>query len=440
MFTTRCNLIEKDRLLRRRTLARLFLTYSVLSQGFLYWLSISSNYPYAKWLSIRPSIGYPVWEYLTTDPGPLDDFRAYLFSSENLQIYPTAGGFTLYPLGFFLYQAFSFMNDKLGAAIFIGLALSLLTAALNKFNLSLVERIAILTSYPVVFSVSRGNNEIVLLGLAYLILVGILNQNKPQKLALWIAATMLLEPVPSLFFYRGGTLGDRIRFIIRIGLITIGGIWLCGWIFAPHNPLSYIQHLREFGGPHSTSPYPGSSLFSTSLQSGLRVFHLLFGMKPQEFDLSGQFTLSTNSVIFFCGCVVLLYFGLSTRYQMVDRLILTSSCWLVCYSASFDYRMVWLLVPFILILRFTSGSSSDEVPRWRTFQIAILALVMTPKVTVWWPEEGGHHIGSLLNPLLLISLIVLTAVRGRDEESLFRSEFNPSAEESSELKASNEGN
>ena len=53
--------------------------------------------------------------------------------------------------------------------------------------------------------------------------------------------------------------------------------------------------------------------------------------------------------------------------------------------------------------------SSNLVKPLRVMQVSLIGLICTPKVFIWWPETGGHHIGSLLNPLLLTVLILITA-------------------------------
>lgn len=391
-------------------MAKSFLVYSVASQLTLYLMSISDHYIFAYWLKFRPGIGYPILEYLTMDPGPLDDFMSFRFGSENLMLYPTVGGFVLFPFGFLIYQFFSLMSETVGAAAFTALSVGLVVKGLGNLRLTNVCQLGIVTSYPVIFALSRGNNELLQFGLG-LILVGlVVERTSHNRILRWATSICLIEPVPMVIFFRGGTVRERLFFVSRVLLLVVTALIIFGTIVAPHNVLQYLLEIRDYGGPHSTTPYPGSSLFSTSIQSGIRVVHYVFGWNSPPLTQTPSNGISLGFVIFAVGGLVFSYFALSQKYQLVDRMILTSSCWLVCYSSSFDYRLVWLLIPLALLM----GTLDEVLDGWRVAQVILIAFVCTPKVFIWWPELGGHHIGSLLNPIALVILICVTGKYGRN--------------------------
>lgn len=388
-----------------RRLTKLVLVFSVSSQVILYWLSISENYAFVPWMSFRPGVGYPIWEFITTEPGPLDDFSSYLFASRRLQLFPTVAGFVLYPFAFLTYLSFSFMSDTLGAVLFFFASGALVIRCLSKLGLDSFSTLAIITSYPVLFTISRGNNELLLLGAGLFLLRAIVDSRRSQRIIGRMALISLFEPVPATLFWGGGTFGQRMRRVLATLLIVLLTILVTGSLISPHNPQSYLNELVSYGSGSSSTPYPGSSLFSTSLQSGIRVAHYLFGSVAPEYSDH----LIINDLIFYLGCLSLVYFGMSKMYSLIDRMILTSSCWLICYSTSFDYRLTWLMAPMALILRTYVG----RIPLLRVLQTVLIAVICSPMAFVWWPNDGGHHIGSLLKPLLLLGLLFLTAVKGR---------------------------
>ena len=98
-------------MIKSRTLTQIFLVFSLVSQAVSYFISLRSDFPFALWFTLRPNVGYPIWEFLTVEQGPLDDFNSYRFAQESLQLFPTVGGFVLYPFSFLLYQIFSFMSE-----------------------------------------------------------------------------------------------------------------------------------------------------------------------------------------------------------------------------------------------------------------------------------------------------------------------------------------
>jgi hypothetical protein len=382
----------------QRKVVRSLLTWSVSSQLVAYAISLTSERRYAQWLSLRPGIGYPVFEYLTTLPGPLDDFYSYRFAADKFLLFPNPSGFTLYPIGFLAYQILSLTNEAHGAAILTATAIGLTVFGLSKIGSTGLLIVYVVTSWPVVFSISRGNNETLLFGVALAFVVpSLVEKSSKVRQFLSVLALTLLEPVPFWFFV---SKSRRFWFAVSLGLTALVIIVFTGFVVEPHSPISYLQSLREFGGNHATNPYPGSSLFSTSLQSGVRTGYYVFGLTPPEYQESASLL---NQAVFIIGCLALLVFGLAARFELTDRLILTTSTWLLCYSASFEYRLVWLLVPLALIV-----CSESQMTKLRVFQICLIALICTPKTFYWWQEEGGHHIGALFNSLLLLTLILAT--------------------------------
>lgn len=399
-------------MIKSRTLTQIFLVFSLVSQAVSYFISLRSDFPFALWLTLRPNVGYPIWEFLTVEPGPLDDFNSYRFANESLQLFPTVGGFVLYPFSFLLYQIFGFMSEAVGAVIFFAIVAALLIRGLSRLGMSSVQTFAIFSSYPILFSLSRGNNEILLFAVALYLLSTSLDEFSQNRSIGWAVLLTMIEPVPSTLFWVGDKFRARFTFVRKVIIISVFALVLTGFIIPPGDVIAYLEALRSFGGGHATTTYPGSSLFSTSLQSGIRVAHYLLGLSPPRYD--DAVTMFVNQLLFYIGCLLVLYFGFSSRYQLIDRIILTSACWLAFYATSFDYRLVWLLAPLVLIFR----ESGNLVKPLRVMQVSLIGLICTPKVFIWWPETGGHHIGSLLNPLLLTTLILITARCGRTNSGI----------------------
>ncbi len=337
------------------------------------------------------------------EPGPFDDFHSYRFSTFG-ELRSTDGSFYLFPLSFWMYNSLSLLEPTLGLRIFLSINVIVFIYAVRLFSKDKWIMLFSVLSYPFIFSIVRGNNEVLLAGFA---LIAIYYYQKKSALSVFFLSTsFLLEPFPSyvaLFNFKNIyklflslALGSSLLFMFFISDMT--------------QLLDYTKSLLTFSSGHAGGFYPGSALHSTSLSTFIQIaYALIFG----DFPLENGLIVQIVSQIYIFGIFLFVLVWVLFRSSFVYKLISLNCIWLLIYSTSFNYRSVHLIVCFVLLYAKLHKSFTDKI------LMLTIALICLPKPFFWiiTPNNavGGIESG-LIDPILILFLLIFTLFAKKPEQ------------------------
>jgi hypothetical protein len=333
--------------------------------------------------------------------GRLDDFyNSLYYPVENLTF--TKANFTLYPLSVLIYKFFSFQNVHLAAAIFFGLNILFFIYALNKLTKNYLFIILAVSSYPFLFTLARGNNEILLVSLGILC-YKFLNQKKYKNALTCILIQFLVEPFPTYAL-------QFIPYLKKIKNLAVfyffSGIVVILIMFFNSSTKQYLKELILEGAAYSSALGPGTTLHTSSLSGTFQFVYLAANdIFPYE---NSSFALFTR-IIFVVSMLAVLTFFLKYRKKidLITSSLLLISSYTLFFAVTFDYRLLHFVIPLGLLLTNKLSKIDDYIC------ISIIFLFI-PKPFILFTSANnsiGETFGSVLNPLVIILIIVLTLIR-----------------------------
>jgi len=347
------------------------------------------------------NLGYPLVEFMVAPVGRLDDFyNSLYYPVENLTF--TKANFTLYPLSVLIYKFFSFQNVHLAAAIFFGLNILFFIYALNKLTKNYLFIILAVSSYPFLFTLARGNNEILLVSLGILC-YKFLNQKKYKNALTCILIQFLVEPFPTYAL-------QFIPYLKKIKNLAVfyffSGIVVILIMFFNSSTKQYLKELILEGAAYSSALGPGTTLHTSSLSGTFQFVYLAANdIFPYE---NSSFALFTR-IIFVVSMLAVLTFFLKYRKKidLITSSLLLISSYTLFFAVTFDYRLLHFVIPLGLLLTNKLSKIDDYIC------ISIIFLFI-PKPFILFTSANnsiGETFGSVLNPLVIILIIVLTLIR-----------------------------
>jgi len=338
--------------------------------------------------------GYPIFAFMTSPVGRFDDFYNNLYANNGLA-YPTVQGFIFTPMSIWVYKLFSLIPNLLGLWIFFVIGLIGIAAVFKCFSFSWLLIFTLLVSYPVLFTLARGNNELWLFP-AVGVTVLMVKKGRPRSSAVLFALTNLFEPYPLLILMWKNPLK---LFRTTVG-ITVA-VTLPIFIF--FEPYDVWQYVKAYLGPVSgyTSGYNGLGvLHNHSLPAGLSVAKYL---------VTGRFVGAADdtwglifSIWLLAGVLIIGAILLIAQLNLVDRLVGIASASCLLPSMSFDYRLIYLLLPLGLLVM------KDRLDLREKLQLILIVVLIIPKNYVWFRydmDPVGSTLGSIVNPILLLVLL-----------------------------------
>lgn len=356
----------------------------------------------------QSDFSYPIWNFLTSSTDRFSDFYSNLVSDSSLW-FPSRRGFTLFPGSVILYKLLSSSHlSELGALVIFNVLTYLLlaTSVLLVFR-SFGVRLLIFLSYPIFFSFWRANNETLLLALFLIAFLGLQKDTSRNDIfsgaALGLQAAIEGNPFLLVALYPSSA--KRFR---RFTFAFFAGVASCVatfWYLSRTNLFEYLWSLQNY--IRRDAGLDHVNMHNHSLVAGVSGWMQL---------VTGEFPNLNTSLGNLVFLLVIPLVAISwliriahTEIQIFDRLICAVCLALLLPIHSFTYRQIWLLVPLGLLLeRDTQGR--------RTFvewlQIGLMAILILPKTFVWIKsptDQLGHYESTLIDPVLCLVLLVLTA-------------------------------
>jgi hypothetical protein len=342
--------------------------------------------------------GYPLLSFMTSEIGRFDDFYNSLYSSQGEILSNKAGG-TVWPGSVFLYNLLSIQNTNLACIIYLIGSSFVFFLGIGKLSNSYLIPILAFTSYPFWFSIARGNNEHLLAGLAALAYYW-LRKNVNRKYFAYALVQQSIEPYP-LYLLQILQFNKVILLRLLKIFFLIMAILIALLLFGYFD--TYVISLLSEGSGGVSSAWPGSSLHSSSLSSLIQfIYFLKTGAFPYEEEIFNVILkLMVPISTAFCGIIMYKYRG---RMNVQSSTTFLISTWTLFHSTSFDYRLVHFFIPISLIYFFGTQSLDKVV-------LILIFFLMVPKPYLWFVGSNnviGETLGSVVNPLILICIILVT--------------------------------
>ena len=344
--------------------------------------------------------GYPLLSFMTSKVGRFDDFYNNLFMPG--EYFQTKANFTMYPGSIVIYKIFSVTNVNLSAIIFLTLTSFILFWNLGKLSSSFLFVIFVFVSYPYQFTIARGNNEIILVSLGALIYLS-LKEKKFRKSTFLTSILMMVEPYP---YYVFSLVGAKKKALVQVLKFSIPLLFITLWLLTKSNFRSYFATLLTEGSNYVTGAGPGSTLHSSGLTGLIQFIYLqLDGEFPYNKD---DFILISRVIPY--ACTILLFIFFIYYYKKIDLVtssLLIVSSWTLLSGSSFDYRLLHFFIPLGIIV-------SNQITKYELSIFIAVLVLMIPKPYLLFTAPNnsiGETLGSIVNPLLLMLIIVLTFYR-----------------------------
>lgn len=368
------------------------------------------------WFSGRSGNGFPIFSFMTSPVGRFDDYYNNLYINNQLKNFYTVQHFVFWPIGVLFYQLLSFLPMNFGLFLFQIASILVFAIVLHKFSRNRITTGALLLSFPVLFCLARGNNELILSAAILFALLKRSDRGTNRLSASIFILANLFEVSPFAFFLWRNPLRTFTR--ISRPFIVMIAVFLLVFI-GQKNIMEYFDGLSG-GARYVSGAQDFSFINHHSLMSAIGVGNLyIFGT-----DLSSHSLAVLSRTILIIGTLLMI---LALRYKSfneIDRLILVFVSWSIFPAVSADYKMVYLLFPFALLLGLDRHSNIQKIQIW------LLAFSIVPKHYIWvHPPMNpvGGTLGGFLNPILLLLLFCLTITNGKtlnNTNSIAEGRFN----------------
>jgi hypothetical protein len=352
--------------------------------------------------------GYQTWSFLTSNFGSFDDFYGDRF--EKLGDYYHWREYTQAPITNIIGKFFYFIPERSSIVVFTLINVLVIIFILNtiKIKNTNMNIFLVIVSYPFMFALFRGNNDIYLL--SWLLIILFFHLNQRYLIVGFLTGLMIgLEPITVLFVL---VLIINYRFKQMSMYFMGAGIALILPLFYGEKNLSkYYEIAKSF-----TSDYyfpnmvlnNGGLLFNNSL-FGL-IKYIFFQLRINEGLTMTEISENVSNYLINPYYILSIIIGITFVVFLIllssnlDRItVLVSMMILLPYVAA-AYKLVMMTFLLFCYLNF-----SDLKARKNLATIMFLSLIVIPKNYIWIQfsfDPTGMTIESILNPILIFFMVI----------------------------------
>ena len=347
-----------------------------------------------------------IFNYLT-GPGRLDDFFNPIYLSNSLP--NKESSFVLTPALIYIAR-FQLSAPIFYLLFFIFSGFYIWFLSLRKY-FSWIDILPLILSYPIIFTLCRGNYEFIISGIVFYAVSLIINRSKSYALPiLLIGIAVSLKPSALLFFLLI-PIKDLIKkyyIFIIIGLINIGLIYLIN-----SDPISYFTDMgyslklyyRDYviGG--------GGSFVNNSLYGILKITTLYYcdfinTSENIRFEYISQISKFSNIICTSIACISLLIaFLAKDKLKLVGVICILT---VLTPSITADYKLLYILIYLSLLAYYIIINKEFS----KNTLLIILLLVIIPKHFIFITYFRGlgefFTLQSIINPILLLIALAIT--------------------------------
>ena len=352
--------------------------------------------------------GYQTWSFLTSNFGSFDDFYGDRF--EKLGDYYHWREYTQAPITNIIGKFFYFIPERSSIVVFALINVLMIIFILNMINVknTNLNIFLVIVSYPFMFALFRGNNDIYLL--SWLLIILFFHLSQRYLIVGFLTGLMIgLEPITVLFVL---VLILNYRFK-QISMYFLGaGIALTSPLFYGEKNLSkYYEIANSF-----TSDYyfpgmvlnNGGLLFNNSLFGFIK--YIFFQLRINEGLTMTEISENVSNYLINPYYILSIIIGITFVVFLIllssnlDRItVLVSMMILLPYVAA-AYKLVMMTFLLFCYLNF-----SDLKMRKNLATIMFLSLIVIPKNYIWIQfsfDPTGMTIESILNPILIFLMVI----------------------------------
>lgn len=248
-------------------------------------------------------------------------------------------------------------------------ATAILRAGCSRLTTATITTSLLLLSYPAAFLFQRANIEIILWPLIAVGLVLFVDRRAHMAaICFGLAAAMKLYPVLLLgLFLKRARLPALLTGVFTATLVTIGTIAFTAPGFFITGARGYLQGITGFQNKYAGTLSAGATAFDHSLFSWVKLVALHYGQQPQRY---------TPVYYLVCAVAVCALFLLRVRHHAaLNQLTFLLVLIVLVPPVSFEYTLVHLYLPTILLLQVMATSVNSHREHRRAALVALAALL-----------------------------------------------------------------
>lgn len=347
--------------------------------------------------SVSSFIGVNIFQTTFNHYGTFDDF-------ENMLKVPSLYGFRpeylgITPFTVVMYRQLNRFDLYFNLPLFLTLNVSILIYLLCRLNTSIRKLSYIfLISWPLIFLISRANNDLIILNILIATLFVPKKVDFLRPILIGLAISIDITFIFA-FFLMGQEKIIKKTMIMFTTFISLNFIYpfylglLSGSFFA-----QYVNQIWIYRQKMVTQK--DGSLFSNSLDFGIDSIYNYFSIEnsPSNLILFSQITIG---LMFLTGLI--LYYSVVNDIN-VNLFGFSIVFYLLIFSPSPDYKLVFLVVPLIIYLLKMDATSIYKTEFYLTF------LIWLPKHFIYFGYSdtfAGYSLSSFFNSTLLIILFIV---------------------------------
>ena len=310
--------------------------------------------------------------------------------------------------------------------IFIFSSLYIYYNSLKKYKIKKIYIILFFLSYPILFSISRGNIDLLASSFLIIFIFNFLKSDLDKSLK-FLLISILLKPTNLLFIFlfKFNFLIKNFKllfifFIVNLLCILIVSFDVIEYITNYFKMLSNYKDAYVIGGGGSlfnNSSWGFYKWYSLNISfSGNNFFEALsapqvlpYGVYTEAIDAIKYYLNYFNkiSLIFIAISIVLNYL---TKNNYLKIIIITLTT-ILFSPISADYRLINILIIFLILINDFEMISIAKI--YKYFMILVLSIVIIPKHFIsFWVQSPYEFvpmtINSLINPLMLLIALIIS--------------------------------
>jgi len=365
---------------------RIFTVVFIIVAGFA--LSVIFHYSMGNYFGFN---SYPHNTFLFTPADKFNDFFNIYRATEHLN--PYSNPLCCYfPFTYMPVYLLTLIPEKLALAILVGIFICSVyyivyrsNSRADKYLKNLCAFSFTFMSYPVLFTIDRGNLEIIVfLFLAIFFYYYQAGDDKKSVFFLALASAMKLYPGIFVVLFLADRKYKSAAYTVVIAIVVslVSASILSGGIFGSlqglQQNLAYFKQTYFFSGAgvqHNNSIYG--------------IFNIIHKIIPSAAPILGFYSIIALAIFVFVSMYIIF-----VEKQFWKRTALLVFMMLLLPQVSFDYKLIHVI--FVVMLFF----KSQEVDRHDVFYAMFLGLLLIPKDYILLKSDIS--IAVLLNPLIMV--------------------------------------
>jgi len=340
-------------------------------------------------------IGLNIFKITFSQSGTFDDFENLLKAKPNA--FADGKTFGVTPFLVDLYRQINFLPTNLSIWMYSCFNIVMILFILNRVIKSKSVIFIILTSWPFIFLISRGNNDIWVFCILILLSFNLINSKTWNSIL--VGLLFSIDPIICIIFLILFVIFNKIQ--AKYILITIvflnAPLLIRKDLLTLENLVSFVTQLSGFRNKMISQG--DGSLFSNGFDYFINAFSHLLKFNPDNLRI---IVLLVLIIILTITISSLMSAKLRDPYFKYVYFGILITAYLLIFSPSPDYKLIFLAIPML-------GNLSIQRPinNFR-FEFLLIMSIWLPKHFIYFGASdifSGYTISTLINPILLLILL-----------------------------------